>query len=392
MPKTNKNFIFSCLFILLVSITFFFTLAPSYVEKSRNKIVHTNHPHIPANTKTFHNTLTISDLHADSLLWNRDLTKKSDYAHVDIPRLINGNIALQVFSVVTKTPKGLNLISNSDKTDNITLLAMTQLWPSKTWNSLFERAKYQAEKLHHASKRKPDEFFLIRSKQDLQKYLKHRQTNKKITAGILSLEGAHALEGDIDNVDRLFALGYRIIGFTHFFDNQVGGSAHGIDKYGITSFGEEVLWRMDKLGMFIDLSHASPTLIDDILARSSRPLLATHTGIQAVCQTSHRNLSDKHIKQVAKSGGLIGIGFWPAATCTNDISGIVKSIQYVVNLVGEDYVALGSDFDGNVQVPFASDEMSILTHALTEAKFTKTQIGKIMGGNIVRVFLQNLPN
>ena len=196
----------------------------------------------------------------------------------------------------------------------------------------------------------------------------------------------------MNNVDRLYALGFRIIGFTHFFDNQVGGSAHGIQKSGITLFGKKVLQRMNELGMLVDLSHASPALMNDLLALSTRPVLVTHTGIQNVCQSSHRNLSDKHIKQVAKSGGLIGIGFWPIANCTKDIIGTVKAIQYVVNLVGDDYVALGSDFDGNVQVPFTSDEMAILTHALVTAKFTETQIKKIMGANVTRLLLKNLPN
>ena len=118
----------------------------------------------------------------------------------------------------------------------------------------------------------------------------------------------------------------------------------------------------------------------------------THTGVQTVCQASHRNLSDTHIKQVAKSGGLIGVGFWPTASCSNDISGVIKSIQHIVNLVGEDFVALGSDFDGNVQVPFTSEDMAVLTHALVKAKFTETQIKKIMGSNTTRFLLENLPN
>ena len=189
MPKSYKIFLFSCFFIIFIASTIFFSLAPSYVEKSRNRVAQTVHSNnIPASVNKFHNSLTISDLHADSLLWNRDLSKRSGYGHVDILRLIEGNVALQVFSVVTKTPKGLNLSTNSDQTDNITLLAIAQLWPPRTWNSLFERAKYQAEKLHRVAKNRPNEFFLIQSNQDLHKYLNTRKTNAKITAGLLSLE------------------------------------------------------------------------------------------------------------------------------------------------------------------------------------------------------------
>ncbi len=393
--KTNSARIFissSALVITCITIALF-VFAPAYVEKSLNRVtLITDDSNISARVKTFHQSLTISDLHADSLLWNRDLAKRADYGHVDIQRLIEGNIALQVFSVVTKTPKGLNIYSNSDDTDNITLLALLERWPTRTWFSLYERAVYQAIKLHNFSTKLPDQFFLIYSRQGLQDYLMLRRENSKISAGLLSLEGAHALEGNIDNLDHLYHLGYRIIGFTHFFDNELGGSAHGLKKNGITEFGKQVLKRMQKLGIFVDLSHASSLLIDDILKYSTQPVLVTHTGIQAVCKVSHRNLSDKHIKQIADIGGLIGIGFWPNATCSNDISGIIQSIQYVVDLVGVEHVALGSDFDGNVQVPFTSDQISLLTQSLLENDFSEDQIKKIMGDNVIHFLLNHLPD
>ena len=332
-------------------------------------------------------------MHSDSLLWNRNLAKKSDYGHVDIPRLIEGNVGLQVFSVVTKTPKNLNLITNSDDTDNITLLALAQLWPPKTWFSLFQRAHYQAAKLQRVADNSASNFYLIKTKRDFKSYLQKRKNNPNITAGLLSIEGAHALEAKLENVDRLYASGYRIIGFTHFFDNALGGSAHGINKGGITKFGKQVVKRMDELKMFIDISHASPKLIEDIFALSKRPILVTHTGVQAICKSkSHRNLSDKQIRQVAKSGGVIGIGFWPTVTCGKNIAGIIESIRYVSDHVGVDYVSLGSDFDGNVLVPFTSENIDQLTNALIQAGFTKVQIHKIMGGNVQRLFAKYLPN
>ena len=390
--KLRTVLVFICIAVVLLAVTILFGFLPPYIEKSRNRVTDIqSQDNISEETQSFHKTLFIADLHADSLLWNRDLSKRSSYGHVDVPRLIEGNIGLQLFSVVTKTPKRLNLQRNTDETDNITLLAIAQRWPYRTWFSLFERAIYQSEKLQRITTVLPNEFFIIKFKQDLQNYLDHRRTNSNITAGLLSLEGAHAFENDINNVDRLFTSGFRIIGFTHFFDNQLGGSAHGINQYGITEFGKAVLKRMNELGMLVDLAHASPALMNDVFTFSKRPVLVTHTGIQAICP-SHRNLSDKHMQQVAKSGGVIGIGFWSTASCTKDIGGIVKSIQYAVNLIGEDHVALGSDFDGNVQVPFTSDDMVILTNALINANFTESQIKKIMGENIIRLLQQHLPN
>ena len=378
--------------LLLVIAILFFVFAPAYVEKSRNRVATPDTSReVPSQVKSLHESLFIADLHTDSLLWNRNLAKRSNYGHVDIPRLLEGNVGLQVFSVVTKTPKGLNLSSNTDHTDNITLLAVTQAWPAPTWFSLYERAKYQAIKLQRVEKKLANKFYLIKTKQDLQGYLTQRKATTQITAGLLSLEGAHALEGNIENLDRLFDAGFRIIGFSHFFDNELGGSAHGVNKTGITGFGRQVIKRMNELGMFIDVAHASPQLMQDIFSLSNRPILATHTGVQTICK-SQRNLTDKQIIQIAKSRGLIGIGFWPRASCSADISGIVKSIRYVVNLVGEDYVALGSDFDGNVQVPFAANDMAQLTNALVLAGFTVSQIRKIMGVNQIRVLSNYLPN
>ena len=387
----NKYAYISAFFLASTAFVVFAWL-PCYVEKSRNRVLPNANINIPNETKALHQSLFIADLHSDSLLWNRNLAKKSDRGHVDIPRLIEGNIGLQVFSVVTKTPKNLNLLTNSDDTDNITLLAIAQLWPANTWDSLFERANYQAMKLHRAAKDSANTFYLIKTQQDLKNYLTQRKINPNITAGMLSLEGAHALEGKLENLDRLYIAGFRIIGFTHFFDNALGGSAHGIEKGGITKFGKQVLTRMDRLNMFIDISHASPALIEDIFALSNRPILVTHTGIQAVCNSrSKRNLSDQQIKQVAASGGVIGIGFWPTVTCDKSIVGIVESIRYVTDLVGVDYVGLGSDFDGNVTVPFTSSNIEQLTHALTQAGFNKPQIRKIMGANIQRLFTEHLP-
>ena len=382
--RVSLLFIFS--FILVLAYSFFFFI-PKYEDKKRNS-VGSNSATKNQTAIDLHESLFIADLHADSLLWDRNLNKEYHYGHVDLPRLQTGNIGLQVFSVVTKTPRQLNYYKNDDQTDNITLLAIAQRWPAKTWKSTLHRALYQADKL---AKLENDNFTIIRTKQDLKILLENRKINKSHLSGLLSLEGAHALEGDLNNVDRLFHKGFRIFGFTHFFDNELGGSAHGIHKQGISTFGLEVLKRMENLGILVDISHASPRLIDDIFEHATRPVIASHTGIKAICDTSPRNLNDQQIKQVAQSGGLIGIGFWPAASCSRDVSGIIKSIQYVVDLVGINYIALGSDFDGNVHTPFDAANINIITAALIENNFSSSEIHKIMGENVINLLLRTLP-
>src|SRR5262249_18989293 len=132
-----------------------------------------------------HKKLFIADLHADSLLWNRNLLERGTRGHVDIPRLVEGNVALQAFTVVTKTPRGLNYERNASNTDNITLLAIAQRWPMATWSSLTQRALYQAKKLHQVADRSQGKFVLIKTAADLTSYLDHRRREPTITAGFL---------------------------------------------------------------------------------------------------------------------------------------------------------------------------------------------------------------
>jgi microsomal dipeptidase-like Zn-dependent dipeptidase len=374
--------------LLLFALLFYL---PGYEDARRNAVTEFSEVADPQ-VLAFHDSLFIADLHADSLLWKRDLLDRHDYGHVDLPRMIDGNMALQVFSVVTKTPFNLNLYKNSDRTDTITPLVIAQRWPVRTWGSLFQRALYQSEKLHQYEAGSGRDLQIIRYRPDFLEHLRSRAAGENVVAALLSLEGAHALEGDIDNLNRLFEAGFRVIGLTHFFDNRLGGSAHGMEKGGITPFGLQVLRRAGQLGVTVDISHSSPELIDDIFAATDRPIIATHTGAKGICEGSPRNLSDQHIRAVAKSGGLIGVGFWPSAVCADDVAGITDSIKYVVDLTGDNHVALGSDFDGNVQTPFDVAHLSLLTESLLDAGFRELQVRKIMGENVQRFLLETLPD
>ncbi|KAF0250139.1 MAG: peptidase M19 renal dipeptidase, partial [bacterium] len=309
---------------------------------------------------------------------------------VDIPRLIEGNVAIQAFTVVTKTPRKLNIEKNDDKTDNILLLALCERWPIATWTSLTERALFQAKRLHGFASNSEGKLRIIKSKTDLESYLQDREKTPSITAGFLGIEGAHALDGKITNIDVLFDAGFRMMAPTHFFDNEIGGSAHGLERAGLTDLGKEMIKKMEARHMIIDLAHASPKTIDDVLALATGPVVVSHTGIKGTCD-NNRNLSDEQIKNIAHKGGIIGIGYWDTAVCGKDAKAIVKAIRYVVDLVGVDYVALGSDFDGAVIVPFDTTGIVQITDTLLETGLTEKEIRKIMGGNLLRVLMESLP-
>jgi len=208
---------------------------------------------------------------------------------------------------------------------------------------------------------------------------------------LLGIEGAHALDGRLENVDVLFDAGFRMMSPSHFFDNDIGGSAHGVEKYGLTELGKNVIRRMESKGMLVDLAHASSNTIDDVLAIATRPVVVSHTGVKGTCD-NQRNLSDDQLKQIAATGGVVGIGFWDTAVCGRDAAAIAKAIRYSVDLIGVDHVALGSDFDGSITAPFDASAEALVTEALLDQNFTDEEIGKIMGGNVLRVLSDNLPD
>jgi len=388
----KKKILIALSVILVLLIGAFFFVVPSQLEKRLN--VSLNPPPYIASERAveLHKKLLVSDMHADSLLWDRDLLDRGARGHGDIPRLIDGNVALQAFTIVTKTPYvwKMNIERNDDRTDNITILAIAERWPTSTWSSLTQRALYQARKLQDTASRSGGKFTVIKTSAELSSYLDRRLINHQITAGFLGIEGAHALDGNLDNIDVLFDAGIRMMAPTHFFDNDIGGSAHGVEKGGLTEKGKEMIRRMEAKHMIVDVAHASAQTIDDVLAIATRPVLVSHTGVRGTCD-NQRNLSDEQLKGIARTGGVIGIGYWDTAVCGTDAKAIAKAIRYAANLIGLDHIGLGSDFDGAVVEPFDTSGLVQITDALIAEGFSDEDIGKIMGRNVLRLLIQNLP-
>lgn len=376
---------------LLIVLAAGLIAGPGMIEANLNKV----DPHAPYVTspeaKALHATLDMADLHADTLLWGRDVLERGTRGHVDVPRLTEGRFALQVFSTVTKTPRGMNYDRNTGDTDSITLLAMANAWPPKTWNSLAERALYQASRLQAAAERSPEALVLVRRKADLAAVLQKRAAGAGVVAGILATEGAHPLEGNLDNLKRLHDAGFRMIGLHHFFDNELGGSLHGVSKGGLSPFGFQAVKAMEEMGIIIDLAHSSEQVVADVLEIATKPIVISHTGVRGTCK-SPRNLSDDSMKAIAAKGGLIGIGYWEGAVCDYTPTGVAKAIKYAVDLVGEDHVALGSDYDGSTTVKFDAAESVALVDALLKAGLTTDQVRKVTGTNTIRFLQEHLPD
>lgn len=376
--------------LALVGLVVFLVFGPGYVERGRNKVAEHAPYLISDRAQALHDSLVIGDWHADSLLWNRDLTERGVYGQVDLPRLIEGNVAVQVFTAVTKSPTGQNYDANSaDAFDNITPLVMAQLWPMRTWWSLFERALYQADRLAEVQLAAPESLKIIRTIDDLEEVLTRRAAGEKIVGGLLGIEGAHPLEGDMANLLRLETAGYRLIALQHFFDNELGGSLHGRSNAGLTEFGREVVTEVQRRGLILDVAHSSEQVVADVLDMVDMPIVLSHSGIRSVCDVK-RNIPVELMQRIAATGGVVGIGYWQEVTCDNSPEGVARSIIAATEALGGDAVSLGSDFDGAVATTFDTSELAAITQALLKLGMEEEEISKVMGENMLRVIRARL--
>jgi microsomal dipeptidase-like Zn-dependent dipeptidase len=377
--------------VLAVLVVVFLALGPTIFDRAANRVLEGPPYDASEEARALYEDLFVVDLHADPLLWDRDLGRRLTHGAVDIPRLIEGQVAVQSFFIVTKSPWEQNIDSTPSDSDAITTLIVVQGWPRRTWDSLLERALYQSARLHELQAQLDDEMVLLKTKTDLRSYREARAAGRAKIAGVLGIEGAHALEGDLRNLAKLFEAGVRIVAPTHFFDNAIGGSAHGLDKGGLTELGRRMISEMESRGMLLDLAHASAAVFEDAIALSTRPVIVSHTGVRGTCD-NNRNLSDFQLKAVAETGGVIGIGYWDTAVCGEDADAIARAIEYAVSVVGPKHVALGSDFDGAVPVPFDTTGLVLIVDALLQRGMNEADIRAVFGDNAMRVFEHTFPD
>lgn len=363
---------------------------PPIIDKRMNKsILQAPYKASDAAQKLFDSLEFVADLHCDALLWKRNLNKKHDYGHVDIPRLIEGNVALQAFTIVSKVPFGINFKSNATASDMLKIHTPAVGRMPTAWFNVTNRALAQCSELKSFAEKSDGKFRILYSSGDMQTYLNDRSKNKKITAGFLGLEGLHPLDGKLENIDILYDAGVRMMAPVHFQDNEMGGSAHGEHKGGLSDFGKKAIEKIASKKIILDVAHSSPEMLDDIFALYKKPIITSHTGVKGTCD-SERNLSDKHLKAIAASGGLIGIALFEGAVCGNDAAATAKAMKYAVDLVGAEHVALGSDYDGAVTAPFDITGLVLLVDAMLKEGLSSEQIKLIMGENVRKFWLTNL--
>jgi microsomal dipeptidase-like Zn-dependent dipeptidase len=300
------------------------------------------------------------------------------------------------------------------------LLTVLESRPPRAWFDLRARAFDQAGKLLDAERRSREpgyqgpELMVVRTAADLARLLARRAAGEKVVGGVLGVEGAHWVgQGNADEattrgqVQELFNLGVRVFAPTHRFDNALGGASEGCSGRGLTQQGRWALLEAERLGMVIDLAHASSATLREAVALLAQPVVVSHTGVQEGCEGvcyRLRNVSDDEIRLVAAKGGLIGAGYWPEAVGPNGMQDILRVMRQVARALQQPafkaahpgldphaHLALGSDFDGAVETPIDVAGLPALTWAMARGGMTDAQLRQAVGGNACRLLATRLP-
>jgi membrane dipeptidase len=322
--------------------------------------------------RALHQAHPAIDLHADTLMWSRwlgyDLHKAHEPplvraafgGHIDLPRMRQGGVGAQFFSLVS-------------------------LPVAERMRGMARAIHEQIDILDDAMARHPAELRLARTGADVEACRRDGAV-----AALLGIEGAHALEGDLDRVEVFARRGVRYLGLLHFTANEAGHPAYGRgrrDAEGLTPWGLDLVRRCEAAGVIVDLAHINRRGFLDACAVATRPPIVSHTGVLGAFD-HWRNIDDAQLRAVADRGGVVGVIFYPRYLGGHGLGPVVKHLLHILDVVGEDAPALGSDWDGFI-IPTRelSDPrgLPLLTDALLAAGVSERVVGKILRGNALRV-------
>ncbi|MBJ6763920.1 membrane dipeptidase [Myxococcaceae bacterium JPH2] len=325
-----------------------------------------------------HRRWCIADGHADSLLWNRDLSVRSKEGHVDFPRLREAGVKLQCFTIVTR---GFPFVGG------FPVFAAWRGWPREARASEWSRALWQISRLEEAAARSDDTVRITTTGAALEDNLAQGRLS-----AVLGVEGGHAIEGQVDRLARLHERGVRFMGLTHLSNNELGGSSFPMmGNRGLTPLGHEVMAEMARLGLSVDVAHAAERTLEDLFAHPTVRFFCSHTGVRAA-GGGWRNLTDASLRRIAERGGVVGVIFAPVYLGGDSVDDVVRHIEHAVDVMGEQGVGLGSDHDGMVPLPRGMRDVTDL-HLITEAllrRHPEAWVERVMGENFRRYFRETL--
>jgi len=364
--------------------------------------------------KTLHQQSLVVDTHTDVLLQvlrGADISRRLDYGQVDLVRLKEGGMDVQFFAV----------------------------WPNPSLygsSGMFKQSMRMIDILERIVNDNPEKIFLTRTPEEIEQTV----NNGKIAACI-GVEGGTAIENDLGKLKAFYDRGVRYLGLTWNDSPEWASSAkdESLQDFeghrGLTDFGKEVIIWMNKQGMIVDVSHSGEKTFWDVMEVSNKPIIASHSCAYNLC-SHYRNLKDDQIKAIGKNNGVIFINFYPGYLMNGfnrkyyalrkssqvlmdsmkqvygddrlgyrkfrnkylveqaddfrpGIEIIVDHMDYIISLIGEDHVGLGSDFDGISVLPSGIDDVSKMpeiTRVMLQRGYSTERIRKILGGNFMRVF------
>ena len=285
--------------------------------------------------------------------------KRSKLGHIDLPRLKEGGVDLQVFAISSERDP-------------------TPAYPLRTAMEMIEAFYTECEKYPKLVQPVASHNEIIESNED-----------GKIAA-MLSIEGADVLEGRLSMLRVYHRLGVRMVGLVHSLRNLLAdGVADNRTKGGLSCFGIEVVEELNRLGMVVDVSHLGDAGFWDLIETSKDPVVASHSNARAVCPHP-RNMTDEMIKALAEHGGVMGMNFAPDFVDKKkpSVETLIDHIDHIVDLVGPGHVGLGSDFDGIPNTPKGLEDtskMPAITEELVRREYSEEYIRLILGGNHLRL-------
>ncbi len=330
--------------------------------------------------RKFNQTSLVIDLHSDTTIYIRDFgydfSKKHlpprfgpnlIFTHIDLPRMKQGGLDVVTLAIC------VHPFTNQEK-------------------GAWEKTKKSLEVLNQLVKQNPELVLARRASDIIQAYKNGKR------AVLIGIEGAHHLEGKLERIDYLYEQGARYLTLAHFKSNSFAISDADPEPAfdGLSEKGKELVRRMEKLGMLIDLAHCSKATLLAVLKQTKGPIIATHTACEAL-NSHHRNIDDEEIRAIAQRGGVIGVIFYPKylggrkGLKKPDASRIVDHIDHIREVAGIDYIALGSDFDGLVSLPrgfYDVSDIAQITQVMLERGYSEEEIKKVLGENFLRVFAQ----
>lgn len=287
----------------------------------------------------------IFDCHCDTLtkaLWsNQNLYKNS--LHIDIEKLMNFEKAVQVFAV----------------------------WLDKKYLGNAYENTLKAIDFYNSQIEEYGEFIT-------------KNINDKIS-GILAVEGGEAIEGSLEKLDNLYNMGVRLMTLTWNYKNEIGcGALSGYDE-GLSQFGKEVVSEMNRLNMIVDVSHLNEKGFWDVCEKSEKPFIASHSNSFAICPHP-RNLKDRQIKAMAEKNSKIGINIYPVFVDGEKgrVENIIRHIDHIMNIAGDESIGIGCDFDG---IGFCPDGIE----NITKVGIIYNEVNRIWGKETAdKVFYDNM--